>query len=264
MADTVDFGKSEQYKLSIRIDADGFSFALFNRQGENITCVDAPVNEALSLTANLVQAFRQTEWLSNRFEEVNVLIVDRRFTLLPLEFFEDEQVQQLFYYNFSRQDNEQVCYNILKNNNAVVLFGIDQTLYDLFREHHPGCRFYAQASALIEAFTARSRTNAARRLYACLHSRAIDLYAFRSGMLLLANSFECRLAADRLYYILSVWQQLGFDPQNDELYLCGNLPVADQSPLAAQQPLPDALQQYIRQVYTLSPAEQIDLSAISQ
>ncbi len=49
------------------------------------------VDNSLSLTANLKQTFREVEWLNFAFRRVNVLMADKRFTFIPLEFFEDEQ-----------------------------------------------------------------------------------------------------------------------------------------------------------------------------
>ncbi|MDR0895561.1 MAG: DUF3822 family protein [Prevotellaceae bacterium] len=255
MTETIDFSKSEQYKLSIRIDADGFSFAVFNPQNEKISYFDRATNEELSLTANMRQAFREMEWLGHPFAAVNVLVAGQRFTPMPLDLFEDEQVETLFYYNLPKQNNEWVHYNIMKRSNVVMLFGMDKSLHDLLCEQHPEGRFYAQASVLVEEFAARSYHNDSRKLYVYVHAGAVDLYAFDAGRVQLTNSFACRQTADRLYYMLYTWKQLGFDQERDELYLCGDL--SDDDRLSAE------LQQYIRQVYTLSPAHHLDLYAIS-
>ena len=54
MIETIDFSKSEQYTLSIRLSADGFSFSVFNPLGEGeLSFFDRKVEESLSLTANL-------------------------------------------------------------------------------------------------------------------------------------------------------------------------------------------------------------------
>lgn len=60
---------------------------------------DRAVDESFSLTANLKQTFRELEWLKRPFRRVNVLMADKRFTFIPLEFFEDEQTEIIFYHN---------------------------------------------------------------------------------------------------------------------------------------------------------------------
>ena len=94
MIETTDFNKSEQYTLSIRLSTDGFSFSVFNPMAEGeLTFYDHEVDENLSLTANLKQTFREMEWLSRPYRRVNILMADKRFTFIPLEFFEDEQAK---------------------------------------------------------------------------------------------------------------------------------------------------------------------------
>ena len=114
MIETTDFNKSEQYTLSIRLSTDGFSFSVFNPLGDGeFSYYDREVDESLSLTANLKQTFRELEWLKRPFRRVNVLMANKRFTFIPLEFFEDEQAEIIFYHNHPKRENETVQYNIL-------------------------------------------------------------------------------------------------------------------------------------------------------
>ena len=59
---------------------------------------------------------------------------------------------------------------------------------------------------------------------------------------------------DRLYYILCVWKQLGM-AERDELHLTGEL-------YDKEQLLPE-LKKFIRQVFIMNPAANLDLQAIN-
>ena len=110
MTERIDFTKSEQYTLSIRLSADGFSFSVFNPMAEGeLTFYDHEVDENLSLTANLKQTFREMEWLSRPYRRVNILMADKRFTFIPLEFFEDEQAETVFYHNHPKRFSTTSC-----------------------------------------------------------------------------------------------------------------------------------------------------------
>ena len=101
MTERIDFTKSEQYTLSIRLSADGFSFSIYNPLTDNDFCfVPHPVNTGYSMTANLKDMLTKTEALKYPYKRVNILYDSPRFTPVPLELFEDEQMDTIFYHNF--------------------------------------------------------------------------------------------------------------------------------------------------------------------
>ena len=241
---------------STRPSIPDISFSILNQLGESrFSFHEHGVDDSLSLTANLKQAFRETDWLKNPFRRINVLMAGKRFTFIPLEFFEDEQAETVFYHNHSRQDNELVQYNILHKNNIVVLFGMDKSACSLLREQYPDVRFYAQASPLIEYFAAKSRLGNCRKMYVHLRKEAAEIYAYERGRLAFANTFACKETNDRLYYILCVWKQLGMAQERDELHLTGELYDKEQ--------LLSELKKFIRQVFIMNPAANLDLQAIN-
>lgn len=172
-----------------------------------------------------------------------------------LEFFEDEQTEIIFYHNHPKRENETVQYNILHKSSTVVLFGMDKSACSFLREQYPDVKFYSQASPFIEFFSSKSRLGNNRKMYAHLRKDAVDVYGYERGRLLLANSFECRSTPDRVYYLLYIWKQLGFEQERDELHLTGDL--NDKELL-----LPE-LRKFIRQVFIMNPATNLDLQAIT-
>ena len=257
MTETPDFSKSEQYTLSIRLSADGFSFSVLNPLEDDAPWIENhEIDESLSLTANLKRTYREVEWLSLPYRRVNVLSAGKRFTFIPLDFFEDEQAELVFYHNHPPRENEQVLYNILHASNVVILFGIDKTAYDFLQEKHLQARFYSQAAPLIEYFSSKSRLGNSRKMYVQLRKEAADVYCDERNQLLLANTYPCAVTADRIYYLLYIWKQLEFDQERDELHLSGFL---DEKELLLSE-----LRKYIRQVFIMNPVQDIDLYAINQ
>ena len=257
MTETIDYNKSEQYTLSIRLSTDGFSFSVLNPLENDSPWIDNhAIDESRSLTANLKRTYQDIEWLSRPYKRVNILSANKRYTFIPLDFFEDEQAELIFYHNHPQRENEQVLYNILHGCNVVVLFGIDRTAYTFLQEKHPQAKFYAQATPLIEYFAAKSRLGNNRKMYVYLRKETADVYCYERNHLLLANTFPCTVTADRIYYLLYIWKQLEFDQERDELHLSGLL---DEKELLLNE-----LRKYIQQVFVMNPAENIDLYAINQ
>ena len=244
--------------LSIRLSTDGFSFSILNPSaGDAPTYFGRDVDPLTSLSANLSRAFDEDERLRLPYRRVNVLMGGGRFTLMPLELFEDEHAESVFHYNVRTKDNEAVMYNVLRSNDLVVIFGVDRTVAETVSRQHPNAKFYAQASPLIDLFAMRSRAGNNRKLYAYVQHSSIGIYAYDRGRLLIGNHFDCTETADHIYYILYAWKELGLDQLRDELWLCGRL--TDKAGLLA------GLQRHISQVCIMAgPSDHIDLQAATE
>ena len=55
----------------------------------------------------------------------------------------------------------------------------------------------------------------------------MEVFALDKGKLLLINSFNSKQTSDHIYYLLYVWQQLGYSQEKDSLYLAGEVESKD-------------------------------------
>lgn len=257
MMDNIDFSKAAQYTLSLRLSTEGFVYSVYDPLGDPpVTCCAYATNEALSLTANVKQMFREVQCLSHTYRNFNVLMAGRRVTFVPLELFEDGQAEAIFYFNHPRSDNEEVHYNVLHKSNVAVLFGMDKSVCAYLAGQCPGVHFYAQSAPLIEYFMVKSRLGNSRKMYVNLCGDGMDVYVFDRGRLQLGNVFACKETVDCAYYLLYLWKQLCLEQERDELHLTGG--TAEK-----REALLGILKKYIRQVFVLSPVANLDLQNIT-
>lgn len=241
--------------LSIRLSTDGLSFCVLNPLAEDKrVCFDRDVDPLVPMAANLRAAIDADPRLQETYGRVNVAVAGGRYTLLPLESFEDELSDAAFRYNLTPRRGERVMYNVLQVGNAVVMFGIDTAVADVVADRYPDARFYAQSAPLIDLFAVRSRAGNCRKLYAFVSRDTLDIYAFDRGRLLMANSFAAGCTDDRVYYLMYAFRGLGLDRERDELWLSGRIPD--------KQPLIDTLRQYVRRANVLSASVDLDLQAM--
>jgi hypothetical protein len=224
MTTGIDFTLTKQYSLSIRLSADGFSFSI-HRPGAANDCFYAsyPVNPGYSLTANLKEMLARTEALQHEYRDVTILMDTARFTTVPQALFVDEQMEALFYQNFAPVHNEIVLCNELGQSEVTVVFGMDKHAHQWLTEHFPDARFFAAVSPLIEHFARRSAEAQRRQVFVHLREQQMKVLAYDHGQPLLINAFKCNVTADRLYYLLYIWDQLAMDAERDELHVTGEL-----------------------------------------
>ena len=244
----IDFSKSEQYTLSIRLSADGFSFSVHSSTGkENFFHAPHPVNTSISLTANIKEMIGSAEILKHTYKQINILIDTPRFTPIPFELFEDEHTEDIFYHNFPKNNHETVLCNILGKSNVVLLFGMDKYAHQLLNENFPQARIFTCISPLTEYFAQQSREAQCRQLFVHFRKSTMEVFAFDKGKLLLINTFSCQQTSDQVYFILYIWQQLGFSQEKDQLELAGNIPMEEE--------LVTELNKFLRQVNILPSQE---------
>lgn len=208
--------------LSIRLSPEGFSFATYHpADASRIYFQHTAVNVQRSMAANVKGFLSQTPELNVIYHQTNILIHTLRYTTVPLELFEDEQMEMLFYQNVPKQNNEIVLCNILGNSNVVVLFSIDKLTHVFLSEHFPRARFFATVSPQIEYFTKENRQRQTQQIYANIHADNMDVFCFSNGRLQLANTYPISTNEDRSYYLLNIWKQLDYDTEKDELHLTG-------------------------------------------
>lgn len=174
------------------------------------------------MAANLKEALRYEPLLQQQYQRVNVLVSTTEVTTVPVAYFDAKDIENVFAVNFPKARPQHVTYNVLRRSGVALIFGIERTVYQLLLDDFPNARFYAASSTLIEFFGEKSAGGSNRKMYVYLHEKEITLYAFEQSRILFLNSFTVRTITDMQYYILNVWQQLGYDQIDDALFIVGD------------------------------------------
>lgn len=259
MIETTDFRKSEQYTLSIRCTADGFCFSLYNplksaEEAYSNYFVEADI--LLSECGNLKKIIRQTEWLNNSFGKVNVLLENTRQMTIPLDFFEDEQAEDFFYHSFHSVDNEIVSYNVVSNNNIVVIYGMDQSTKAFLQEKFPNAKFYSKTTALLNHYGKKKDESNHKQLIVHIDKSICTLMAYEDGHLLLCNAQSFTQQTDVAFHSLACWRSLNMNQEEDELHLSGEVENIEE--------LRHILQKYLQHVIVEENTTDIDIKAFIQ
>ena len=257
MTKELDFNKSKQYTLSIRLSTDGFSFSIYNPiAGNDFYFRTFPTNNQRSMAANVKAFLAATEELTHQYKQTNILIHSQQYTIVPLDIFEEEYMEDIFYQNVRGKRNEIVMCNILSSSNSVIIFSIDKLTHVFLSEHFQGARFFSSISPLIEYFTIKSKLGNNRKLYANINNGSTDIVLLDKGKLILVNTFLTTSYKDINYFILNIWQQIGYNQETDELHISG-------SGLVMNTIKPE-LEKYIRHIYSINPKSEFNNSEINK
>lgn len=219
MTETTNINKS----LSIRLCTNGLSFCVYQPGSDTPFIYKVhDMNHTISLAANVKEALMTEPLLKEQYKRVNVLVSTTELTTVPVAYFAAEDIDDVFKLNFPKSQPQHVSYNVLRRSGVSLVFGIDRNVYQLILDDFPRARFYASASTLIEFFAARAVADTQHSMYVYLHEKEMTLYAFHEGRVLMVNSYSVNTIDDMQYYILNVWQQLGFNQLDDCLFIVGD------------------------------------------
>lgn len=240
--------------LSIRLSTNGFSFSIYNpERKENLYFQTVSVNIQHSMAANVKNFLANTPELNISYRQTNILIHTQRYTIVPLELFEDEQMELLFYQNLPKQNNEIILCNILSKSNIVILFSIDKLTHVFLSEHFSHARFFASISPQVEYLTIKNKSENQHKIYANFHESDMEICCFDNGKLQLVNTYNVTNNDDRAYYLLNLWKQFNFDSEQDELHLTG-LDKHERNELIS------FLRQFIRKIFIINPLSEKPIS----
>ena len=254
----IDFKKTRQYTLSIRLSTDGFCFAVHNPQTANeFAFLPYRIDPLKPLTANLKTAIEETDMLRHTYGTVNILLADAGYTLIPKEYYAEQHESELYQYNFASATNHDVVmHNRVGDEQAVALFAVEKQLHKYIIKQYPKATIYAAISPLINFGVERSYATGKKYclLHLCKHS--IDFMCYENAAPLFVNSFRYKDVADALYFLLNCWNTLGLSQTDDTLHVAGQSRQG--------KSLTKELEKFIQHIHVIRPAEEFHSTELAR
>ena len=214
------------YNLSIRITADGFSFFVTETiSGDLIHREDFTIHEDEPLSRTLAKMLVRPTIQRLQYNKVR-LVIDTDSTCIPLDEFKRDDLNTFYQLVFDNADLEanKVCYTVLPNLDVVELFTVPNDICDAISEIYPDViltNSYATVMERTAAFCQR-RNPANRPLFVYAQNKQLFVYCIYQNELLFANSFMVENGQTALYFLLSVWKELGLDVRENTCFIAGD------------------------------------------
>lgn len=253
---SIDFSKTEQSILSIRISTSGFYFSIYNPISSTpYYFFKSELDRKKSIVANFKELVTDNPFLSQLYKRVNIVLTNTKSILHPLHLFDNKLCQELFFYGQKSQNSSyDVLYNELAEANQAIIFGVNNVLYKFLQTHFSRPNIYSQTTCLLNYFNKLAKENNCKSLFIYFENDQMQLYAYKQGQLLLNNVFQSTDINNLVYYILYTWKQLNFSQERDNLLLLGDI--------SDRKELYETLKKYILSIEYVKDTEYIDLKNI--
>ncbi|MBR4188012.1 MAG: DUF3822 family protein [Bacteroidaceae bacterium] len=240
------------YRLSIRLGADGFSFSVGSTLDGSVVQEDRfPVTDPAAMADVLRQALRKPYLMDYRFQSVE-LVTEGPSTIVPLEHFNKSDMLAFYRLCFPSATSQgsmanlqssmfnvqcsifnvqcsmaDMQYQILSPVEAVMLFRLDQSLLRIVQECYPDVKACCADAQELERIAAMQEKRPAPEdvqqhdVYLHVAEHSFFVAVFARSKLLYAASQPAANDADRIFLLLGIWKALDLNPQRDVLHLEG-------------------------------------------
>ena len=217
------------YRLSIRSDADGFSFSVCNTlDGSTVQTDRFPVSLPQEAGEVLREALRKPYLMDYRFQAVE-LVHDTPSTIVPLEHFSKGDMLAFYRLCFPRQQVSvtDMQYQILSSLEVVMIFRLDRDILRIVQECYPDVKVCCSEAEQLEHFAAMQERRPApadsqqRDAYVRFGEKQFYVAVFSRSTLQYAASQAADNDNDRTFLLLGIWKALDMNATRDTCHLEG-------------------------------------------
>lgn len=220
-----DINRTEEYKLSIQVSLDGFSFSAIHIEQKKLLAFE---NYSFKLSSEKLLGRHFKEWFSSReilrknFGKYNLIFYSKKCTFMPSPFF-DNNLQQLAG-NLVLGDfkDDKFIGSCLENNKGDIIFPVSSQVLEILQSGYPEIPVQHTLSILYAAVQKQSELSG-NTLIVCFSLQSFYMMIFNDEKVLLVNSFDYKDSGDILYYILTAMNSLKISPQETNLYMAGEI-----------------------------------------
>lgn len=237
-------GAAPARHLAIYVRDGGIDYAIRHAGQEPPRLGSVEVDTSLSGSAKVLEeAVYMTPSLLGDFSRTDIVADSPHFAVIPDVISDDETLQALASTMWPDMPFDRLVVN-RAGKGASIISSIDTALTGFAGRTFCNPSFHHRLSVLTAFF--RSLSSPVNRVKIHAHfasGNKLDIVAFTTDSLLMANTFDCMEDIDAVYYILASVKDCGFDPLDDELLLSGAAGRRDQ--------VTDTLRKYLNSVMPL-------------
>lgn len=214
-----DINNTIQYRLSIQVTPDGFSFLVSPEDRQVIAFKKSPLKITASnlLVRHLNDWIQENELLRHNFKDVRIFVFEELFSITP-DIFSNQITETIW--GPGKNENSTVITNTVDSLNATLEFQVNKDVKNIILQTWSNAQFVHPVSQIIEKATTCDHV----MLYTAFLVQSKNVYflvIYRNEKLILAHGFTALHENDMLYQIINVFQQLGIARSQTKLITAG-------------------------------------------
>lgn len=222
-ADTFDIEKTNQYKLSIQVSLDGFSFlAVQTSEKKIVACKNTPLNISTDklIARHLKEWIEAEKFFLNDFDETKIFIFTEKFTIIPDECYSDEYSQEMVSFLFDLSSDYSVKKNKVQSLNAHLYFPVHNDITEVLQFFFANPKCIHPVHAILHLPLHLNKRNSSVLIP---FKKNFYLIVKKNNKLLLANTFQVSHQNDLVYNLINTFHQLETARIETDFFVAGVL-----------------------------------------
>ena len=226
--DLLNKDRTENYKLSIRLSPDGFSFCTLDDHQNKYLSLESysfkPPQSTEAYISLLYDIIESTSFLKQRFKSVHLLYENNHFTLIPDPLFNPEKKELYLHFNHESDPSGELAYDKLFNLDAFNIYTIPTSVNQWIIQVFPDAIVAHSISVLVEGILLNFKnTNLEKTVFIQLRHTSFDVLYIKNNKAIFINSFNYRTNEHFVYFLMYVLEQLQLNPEYITLQLLGEI-----------------------------------------
>jgi hypothetical protein len=218
-----DRNNSKNYNLSIQACLNGFSFSIFNPQsGKHIGIKSTFWTNNLHEDFNikLKNALLNEPLFKLSYKKTTLLYSSQQKTIIPKEYFQKEYISQLYAPCQNLENNEILIYNSIESLKSVIVFSIEESLFDFINQHLENPEIVHYNLPLLQ-YAMKTNNSLFSNVFINIMEDYFDIIIIENNKLKLSNSHTINSEIDIAYFILNTLKGLHITPDSCKCIISG-------------------------------------------
>jgi hypothetical protein len=164
--------------------------------------------------------------LLSDFNKVECIVRSKHFLIVPTAT--DEQSANVIAGKLWNDNSLSIITDEVANLCANIVWAVDAQLVNFLVRTFNNPRIVHHLTPLARYFSRKNRLGNSGKMYVNLRRNYLDVIAFNGGKVSLINSYEYQDKDDATYFVLAVANEAGFNLDDDELMICGDVALREQ------------------------------------
>lgn len=226
--------KHKEYRLSIQLRLDGFSFAYIHHYTLELLLIqDYRISfKSHQHTAERWQIINDffTKHLEHHsihgssFTKVTVFFDHKEYSLNANSLFKDQRLDEQIEFNQHIPYSFNSHAQSISGTERTMIFAVPQLIHNTLSDYFTDSKLMHSAGVLEnEIHKKHKNKNLGNQVYVQVSNRDMHLIVMKNEDLLYHNAFKYTSKEDFIYFILLVYDQLSLNPEEDSLTFLGDL-----------------------------------------